>query len=537
MKQLFQPLKLILVGMGSTLFATSCMMVGPDFARPTSKVETTFNKPTSSEFTAAIPESQNAYLNPTQWWASFDDPTLTKLLEKASSQNLTLQQAALRVFQMQAQLGVSDASVLPTVELSASSAQYRNSVFQEITNNSNNLITKNVVVQANWEIDFWGKLRRGVESNLSSYLSAVAAYYASDVSISADVANAYINVRNNEALIEVAKTNLALQAESLRIAKARFNYGATSMLDLSQATSQYEQTKSEIPPLIASLRKSEYALSVLLGEPPDYYAKHFGATKGALKPPPELGVGIPRDLLRRRPDVLQAEYAAAAQSALIGVNKAALFPSFTLGGIFGFATSNYGSVNQGPMFSWGNTSSGLTGGLVFPLFYRGAIIDQIRVQDAVFKQSVLAYQNQVLMAQKEVEESLITISTSKSSVEDLKKSVVAAQSAAELALERYKAGQNDYSTVISAQQSLLRVQNSSVQMQTNQLLGYVGAFKSLGGGWAADMKVPQLPKQMVSEMEDRTDWGSVLTQTGDPTNVRIGKVLTGTPDSSATLGK
>ena len=141
------------------------------------------------------------------------------------------------------------------------------------------------------------------------------------------------------------------------------------------------------------------------------------------------------------------------------------------------------------------------------------------------------------MAQKEVEESLITISTSKSSVEDLKKSVVAAQSAAELALERYKAGQNDYSTVISAQQSLLRVQNSSVQMQTNQLLGYVGAFKSLGGGWAADMKVPQLPKQMVSEMEDRTDWGSVLTQTGDPTNVRIGKVLTGTPDSSATSGK
>ena len=509
----------------SVIVPTGCMMVGPDFQRPNSKVNDQFSKSESSEFTAAVDESKNRYLDPVLWWKGFQDPTLDKLLFQATSGNLNLQQAALRVFQMQSQLGVADASILPVANLSASTIDYKNSVYQQITNNSSRLRLNSVMVQVNWEIDFWGKFRRGIESNLAGYMAAVAAYHSSDVALSADVANAYINIRNFQALISVAKTNLALQAESLRIATARFKYGETSMLDLSQATSLYEQTKSEIPALIASSKKAEFSLSTLLGETPDYYEKTYGNTNGSLSPPPELGVGIPRDLLRRRPDVLQAEFNAAAQSALIGVNKAALYPSFTLGGLFGFSNSNYGTLTSGGLFSWSNSSNGVSGGLMFPLFYRGAIIDQIRVQDAVFQQSVLAYQSQVLLAQKEVEESLITISTSKSAIEDLKKAVAAAQSAAALALERYKSGQNDYNTVITAQQSLLRVQNASVQMQTNELLGYVGAFKALGGGWSADMQAPKLPVTMVNEMNERTDWGSVLRNSEEPTNVKVGKFL------------
>ena len=207
-------------------------------------------------------------------------------------------------------------------------------------------------------------------------------------------------------------------------------------------------------------------------------------------------MGMPIDLLRRRPDVLQAEFAAASQSSLIGVNKAQLFPAFTLGGTFGYANSNFGSQSTGSLFSWGNNSTGVSAGLYLPLFYRGALIDQVRVQDAVFQQSILAYQNLVLNAQKEVEDSLITISTSKSSVEDYSRGVIAAKSAADMALERYKAGQNDYNTVIVAQQSLLSMQNSLVQTQSNELIGYVGAFKALGGGWSADMTPP--PKKFQS---------------------------------------
>ena len=304
------------------------------------------------------------------------------------------------------------------------------------------------------------------------------------------------------------------------------------MLDLSQAQAQYEQTKAQIPGLIANLKKNQHAMSILLGEPPDYYEKTYGNTKGTLKPPVNLGVGMPIDLLRRRPDVLQAEFDAASKSALIGVNKAQLFPTFTLGGTFGYSNSNYGNLTSANLFSWGNNASGFNAGLYLPLFYRGAIVDQVRVQDAIFQQSLLAYQNQVLNAQKEVEDSLITISTTKSAKEDLSRGVVAAQSAADLALERYKAGQNDYTTVITAQQALLNIQNSLVQTSSNELIGYVGAFKALGGGWSADMSPPKLPEKMIADMNDRTDWGSVLTRAGDPLTVKASKFLVDVPDPS-----
>ena len=514
----------------SAFVLAGCFMVGPDFSRPPVKAIDKYSSSSQTEFTTAVGEDSNKTLDPVEWWKSFNDPTLNALLKKAADQNLTLQQSALRIYQLQAQLGVSDAALLPSVALSGLYANDQNSNLQEITNNANNLVTRNLLIQLNWEIDFWGKARRGIESSLSSYMSGVAAYYSADVSITADVANTYINIRNNEELIAVAKTNLALQKESLRIAGARFKYGATSMLDLSQAQAQYEQTKAQIPGLIASLKKTQHAMSVLLGEPPNYYEKNYGNTKGSLKPPTQLGVGMPRDLLRRRPDVLQAEFKAASQSALIGVNKAQLYPSFTLGGSFGFANSNYGTLNSGGLFSWGNHSTGVTAGLNLPLFYRGAIVDQVRVQDALFQESILAYQNQVLNAQKEVEDSLITISTTKSSKEDLVRGVVAAQSAADLALDRYKAGQNDYTTVITAQQFLLNIQNSLVQTKSNELLGYVGAFKALGGGWSADMVPPKLPDTMIADMTDRTDWGSVLTRTGDPLTVKASKLVVDAPD-------
>lgn len=516
----------------STLMLAGCIMVGPDYSRPPVKTVEQYKTSAQSEFTESLGENSNKILDPVDWWKSFNDPTLNALLKQATAQNLTLQQTALRIYQLQAQLGVSDATLLPSANLSASYNNNRNSAIQEAINDANNLVSKNALVQMSWELDFWGKNRRGIQSSLSSYLSGVAAYYSADVSLTADVASTYINIRNYEELIAVAKTNLALQKESLRIAGARFKYGATSMLDLSQAQAQYEQTKAQIPSLVANLKKNQHAMSILLGEPPNYYEKTYGNTKGSLKAPTELGIGMPRDLLRRRPDVLQAEFDAASKSALIGVSKAQLFPTFTLSGMFGYSTSNYGSLTSPNLFSWGNNSSGVSAGLYLPLFYRGAIVDQVRVQDAIFQQSLLTYQNQVLNAQKEVEDSLITISTTKSSKEDLGRGVIAAQSAADLALERYKTGQSDYTTVITAQQNLLNIQNSLVQTSSNELIGYVGAFKALGGGWTADMSPPQLPDQMIADMADRTDWGSVLTRAGDPLTVKVSKFLVNAPDPS-----
>ncbi len=500
----------------TTVSLTACM-VGPDFVRPTSKTQDQYSKPVQAKFTDAIESSNDKLLNPVTWWTGFKDPTLNELLKRAAGENLTLQKAALRIYQARSQLGVADASLLPTVSLGGTSNQTSQPTpLTQFLNASPISTTNAVLVQANWEIDFWGKYRRGIESTLSTYVSTVATYYAANVSLAADVANTYINIRNFEELIDVAQTNLALQAESLRIAASRFKNGATSQLDLSQAESQYEQTKSQIPTLIASLKKSQYAMSILLGETPDFYEKTYGKTKGTLVLPPELNVGIPKDLLRRRPDVLDAEFQASAQSALIGVNVANLYPSFSLSGYFGFQTITPANTTQPSLFNWDNKTTSIAGGFTFPLFYRGAIVDQIRVQDAIFQQSILNYQNLVLTAQKEVEDSLISISTNRSSSADLAKAVTAAQSAAALALQRYKAGQNDYNTVIVAQQQLLLVQNTFVQTNSNTLLGYVAAFKALGGGWSGTMNIPQLPATMISEMEQRTDWGKVLMNTNDP---------------------
>jgi hypothetical protein len=497
--------------------ATSACMVGPDFSKPSTKLQDDYAKASQTEFTEAFNSSTDKLLNPVSWWTSFKDPTLNKLLDRAAKENLSLQVAALRIFQARSQLGVADATLLPTINLQASSTQTNQpSQSSSPLLASGVSVTNNALVTASWEIDFWGKYRRGIESSLSSYIATIGTFYAADVSLAADVANTYINIRNYDNLIDVANKNLALQAESLRIANSRFTLGSTSLLDLNQAQSQYEQTKSQIPGLIANLKKYHYAMSVLLGEAPDYYEKNFGQTTGTLVAPAELDVGIPKDLLRRRPDVLQAEFEAAAQSALIGVNVANLYPSFSLSGYFGFQTITPSGSSQPSLFSWDNKTTSLSGGFTFPLFYRGAIVDQIRVQDAIFQQSILNYQNKVLVAQKEVQDALITISTTRSATIDLNKAVIAAKSAADLALQRYKAGQNDYNVVIVAQQQLLSVEDSAVQTSTNTLLGYVSAFKSLGGGWSGELKIPALPAATVDQMQQRTDWGNALMISNDP---------------------
>ncbi len=514
--QAIRPIAKLTISALLAMSVTACM-VGPDFVKPSAKLQNDYALAAQTEFTEAFKSSSDKLLNPVTWWTSFKDPTLNQLLSRAASENLTLQSAALRIFQARAQLGVADATLLPSVNLTGSSTQNDQPSNQaSLYSPAGVSVTNNVFVQASWEIDFWGKYRRGIESTLSTYVSTIATYYSADVSLAADVANTYINIRNYEQLIAVAKTNLALQAESLRIAGSRFKYGSTSLLDLNQAQAQYEQTKSQIPGLISNLKKYQFAMSILLGEAPDYYEKNFGQTKGTLVAPAELDVGIPKDLLRRRPDILQAEFDAAAQSALIGVNVANLYPSFSLSGYFGFQTVTPSGSSQPSLFSWDNKTTSLAGGFTFPLFYRGAIVDQIRVQDAVFQQSILNYQNKVLNAQKEVQEALVSISTTRSSTGDLVKAVVAAQSAADLALQRYKGGQTDYNTVILAQQQLLSLENTQVQTVSNTLLGYVSAFKSLGGGWSGEMKIPVLPTAMVSEMEKRTDWGKALTISNDP---------------------
>ncbi|WP_243477965.1 efflux transporter outer membrane subunit [Orrella daihaiensis] len=493
-------------------------MVGPDFKQPEVLVNEQWRQETGTPFSAAVETVRNAQINAVQWWSQFEDPTLDELLKLAAQQNLSLQSAAVRIYQARAQLGVSDATLLPTVVAAGSAI------------GGNNASTKEAMLQANWEIDFWGKYRRGIESTFAGYQGAIAAYYAADVSLASMVARTYINIRNLESLIRVARTNLALQGESLRIADARYKAGSTSLLALSQAQTRYQQTKAEIPQLISRLNRQQNAMSALLGQTPSFYEVTFGGIKNQLKTPEVLNVGIPKDLLRRRPDVALAEYQAVSQSALIGVREADLYPSFSLTGMFGYLNASV-SYTGGQTFSFEGSSGSGGGGFYFPLFYRGAIVDQVRVQDAAFQQALLNYQNTVLAAQAEVEDALVQIATAKQASIDYARAARSAAESAKLALDLYEAGQSDYNTVIVAQQILLRVQTDLVQTRTNALLGYVDAFKALGGGWSGELKVPPLPSEMVAQMKERTDWGQMLNH---PETPRLIKTLGLDPTVAAT---
>lgn len=500
---LAQSLKLSFVCL-SGLTLAGCM-VGPDFEKPQASVSDAWQQRSKGQFVEAVEMVRSEQINPVTWWQAFKDPTLVKLLDMAAKQNLDLQSAAVRIYQARAQLGISDAGLLPTAAVAG-----------QISNSDSASITQ-LGVQANWELDFWGKYRRGIEGSLASYNATIAAYYAADVSLASTVASTYINLRNIDELIRVARQNLSLQAESLRIADARYQAGSTSLLALSQARSRYQQTLADLPRLAGQRERLQNALSVLVGQPPGFFQAQFGdgIAKSSLTAPDVLNVGIPRDLLRRRPDVLVAEYQAAAQSARIGVQEAMLYPSFSLNGMFSYLSASVSyQNNQTFKFDGSNLSGG--GAFYFPLFYRGALVDQVRVEDAGFEQAVLNYQNMVLQAQAEVENALVTIATSRSTTRDLARALVASREAAKLAVDLYESGQSDYNTVIVAQQVLLRVQSDYVQSKTDTLLGYVQAFKALGGGWNADLTVPALPNEMIAQMQARTNWGQALTQPDTP---------------------
>jgi NodT family efflux transporter outer membrane factor (OMF) lipoprotein len=335
-----------------------------------------------------------------------------------------------------------------------------------------------------------GQITRSQESDLANLNVSRAAWGAARISLDANVASTYCNMRAQEQRLEVARSNLKAQTENTRIAEARYRLGSTSELDWQQSRTQLAQTQAQIPVLAYALAQYQHALSVLLGEPPDFVARNYSVV-GYLPDAPQqaLMVGAPKDLLRRRPDVLQAQYAAAAQSARIGQAEAALYPSFTLTGSFGYATTDASSL-----FSW--DSRALAAGLGFnlPIFDRGKLKAQVRVQDILFNQSVLAYQNQVLKAQQEVEDALAALQANQQQLQDWRMADQAAARSTKLAMVRFISGQTDFTTVSSAEQAHLQTSDAVVQAQAGVLQAIISAYRALGGGWTGDLIQQQSTK-------------------------------------------
>ena len=448
----------------------ACSSVGPEFKTPALPLQAEWSTP-------AVQRAGVGAENEASFWGSFEDPVLSALLQLALAENLTLKTAAAQVAQAEAVLRATRASTLPAAQVSSGSNYSEPDLASTIRGTNEGSTALQVLGQVSWEIDFWGRQRRATEADAASVRSTQAAYRAASVSIKASVAATYCNVRLFEQRLAVAQANLAQQQESLRIAEARFRLGAASELDYRQAQTQHAQTLAQLPAIRQSLASFQHALSVLVGTPPDRFARGHPMTHALPSAPKAAAAGLPKDLLRHRPDVMQAESLAMAQSARIGQAEAALYPSFTLGGSFGFSSIN--SVSD--LFRWDSRTLSAGLGLVFPLFDRERIKAQVQVQDSLFRQAVLAYQNQVLKAQQEVEDAMSAIKEYTEQVAQWRAAEAAASRSAELAATRYRSGQTDYTTVASAEQARLQTADALVQAQGALLQAHISAWRALGG--------------------------------------------------------
>ena len=493
-------LSILVAGLG--VFAVSCK-VGPNYTTPKAGVagqwlenSTITNRP----FSAAED----------YWWRNFDDPVLNQLVETAFRNNPSLQAAGVRILGARAQLNKSIGNLFPQQQGISGQVNYSwlNSKNPAV---AADLTSDQILFAAAWEIDFWGKYRRGIESDRASYLGSIAAYDDALVTLIADVAGSYVNIRTLEERLSVAAKNVETQKESLRIANARFKAGETSELDVQQATTQLAQTEAQIPQLEQTLAQTQNALAVLLGETPDETDRHL--TNGpSLIPtaPAEVAVGIPKDLLRRRPDVRAAGLAAASQSALIGVAKASMYPAFSLSGSFGGVGNNAGNSSLVDMFNWQSRAVNAGAGLVFPVFNYGRLVNQVRVQDAQFQQAVLNYQNTVLQAQQEVEDGLAAFAGQQRAVTRLIEADTAARRSTDLAMIEYKGGQADYTTVLSAEQAQLTVEDFLASARGGVVQGIISVYRALGGGWQIREGHDVVSDEIKAEMSRRTNWGRML---------------------------
>jgi len=484
--------------------------VGPDFVRPDAPTEEAW-------IDSDVPQIKTEPADLTDWWKVFNDPVLDSLIETAYRQNLPLQIAGLRIMEARAQLGVAVGSQYPQVQQLSGSA-----TAVEISDNAPNAVAANkfyydyqLGFDAVWEMDFWGRFRRGVESAQANYLASIAGYDNALVTITAEVARTYVLIRTFEEEIRIAQENVKIQKRSLEIAKARFEGGLVTELDMQQALSLLRSTEASIPLFEISLRQARNGLSVLLGITMGELSDTLFGTGNIPAVPPEVIVGIPAELLRRRPDVRSAELQAAAQSARIGVAKADLYPHFSLVGSIGLQSSDKGgfasnNADFGDLFDSDSITYFAGPSIRWPILNYGRITNRVRVQDARFQELIVNYQNTVLDAYREVEDAIVGFLKKQEEAQLRADSVEAFKRSVELSLLQYREGVVDYQRVLDAQRGLSDEQDLLTSTNGNIILNLIAMYKALGGGWQMREGKDFVNENTKEVMQERTNWGELM---------------------------
>jgi NodT family efflux transporter outer membrane factor (OMF) lipoprotein len=447
-----------------------------------------------------------------QWWQIFGDQNLERLIEEADANNGDLKIAGLRVLEARAQLGIALAGRYPQVQQANADVLYSARKRSDGFNSHSGAYWQyGLGFNIGWELDFWGRFSRAIESADAAFFAAQANHDAALVLLHAQVADTYFTLRTAEARLRIARENGQLQKRSYEIAQKLFKSGETDELDLQQAKTQYLGTLSSIPDLESQIVLSRHALSVLMGRPPGPLPElDLQSGKEGVVPLVDHAVlqDVPADLLLRRPDVRAAEYQMAAQSALIGVAKADLYPSVALlGSLVWSASSLTGSPNTltvaaGPSVTWN-------------VFDHGRITNNVRVQDARLQQLTVGYQNTVREAAREADDAATALIAALQRDTILNDAQGAARRSLTLASTIYREGYSDFQRVLDAQRALFAQQDAYIVNRSNAVGSLIALYKALGGGWYSEQ--PLVDPATRVEMQQRTDWGDLMNEASAPT--------------------
>jgi len=487
--------------LGLASLATACAPVGPDFVRPDPAPP-----PNWSLQLAEGLETGSADFG--EWWRLFEDPVLDRLVEEARRRNNNLQIAGLRILEARAQLGIAVGSQFPQSQFASGGATWI--APPDNTGVSGNYWQYSLGAVATWEIDFWGKFRRAIESADAAYLASVAAYGQAELLLNATVVDIYAVIRTTEERLRIAHENLKIQQRSFDIAEVLYRNGADSELDMQQARTLLLATQATLPALEAALAQARNALSALLGETPGKVEALLTGDSGIPALPDHIAVGFPADMLRQRPDVRQAELLAMAQNAQVGFAQADLYPSFSLGGSIGLSSSSIGDSSFGDLFS--SDALGLSIGPAFtwPFLNYGRLQNNVRVQDARLQQALLNYRETVLQASREAEDAMAAYIGNRRQTEILARTVESAKRSNELSTLRYREGFSDYQRVLDAQQSLFTQEQRYVETQGSAVRSLVGLYKALGARGPGAGNEPFVAPETLEVMQQRTDWGALI---------------------------
>jgi NodT family efflux transporter outer membrane factor (OMF) lipoprotein len=490
----------------------ACTTVGPDYARPDSPLGPDWYQ---SERALYDTSAEQQVL----WWQALGDPVLNELVDIAHAQNNSLKIAGLRVLESRAQLGIALGSRYPQSQAVAGEATALSA-----SKNAANTVAGDleftqfsVGVGASWEIDFWGKFRRGIEAADAAYLASIAGYDQVMVLVNAQVCGTYVAIRTLEEQLRITNENIAIQQRSFDIVNVQFENGKTSELDVLQARTLLMSTRASIPELETALRQARNAMSVLLGRPPSDLDDLLRSEAGIPTIPPSLAVGLPADLLRRRPDVRQAEYLAMAQNARVGLAQANLYPSFSLNGSLGLVaagnteTTRTGKSGIGQLLDTDSLTYAVGPSFVWPFLNYDRIKNSVRVEDARLQQALIAYRDTVLRAAQEVEDALVALDGAVRQEALLVETVRNAKRSTDVAQLRFNEGLADYQRVLNAQQALFSQQARYVSNRSNIVGSFIALYLALGGGWETRDDTDMIDQQTRDELTERTDWGDLIS--------------------------